>query len=112
MHGVHSCGLLRCKGHGALPLAAPRTGRNRLPPRATPAELRRRLLEAGLGVSEVRVELHPLSGDASGRGEVSFRNVHERGALLRALEAQPALLLGGRATHLTYDDTEPKQASK
>ena len=67
-------------------------------------------MAAGFGASEVRVELNPLSGDASGRGEATFRNVHDRAALLDRLQAQPALLMAGSATHVTYDDTALKQA--
>ena len=49
-----------------------------LPPHATEAELKRRLGTAGLGVCSVRLELNPISGQASGRGDLTFRNAPDR----------------------------------
>lgn len=77
-----------------------------LPPHATERELKRRLGAVGLEACAVKLELNPLSGDASGRGELTFRNVRDRRALLEALHADPAAVLGGRLLGVTYDDTE------
>ena len=64
----------------------------------------------GVEAPHVKVELNPLSGDASGRGEVTFRNVTDKQKLLDLLHARPAALMHGRAVQVTYDDTEPKSA--
>ena len=81
-----------------------------LPPHATPEQIKRALGAVGVEAPHVKVELNPLSGDASGRGEVTFRNVTDKQKLLDLLHARPAALMHGRAVQVTYDDTEPKSA--
>ena len=79
-----------------------------LPPHASAGEIKRRLGALGLEASDVRVQLNPLSGDASGRGEITFRNVADKRGLLDVLHRQPSALLHGRATQLLFDDTDHK----
>ena len=79
-----------------------------LPPHASEGEIKRRLGALGLEASDVRVQLNPLSGEASGRGEITFRNVADKRSLLDVLHRQPSALLHGRATQLLFDDTDHK----
>jgi len=83
MQSALLCGRGGASGHASAAAHAAsntllRLAVDALPPHASESELKRRLGLAGLEACVVRLEVNPLSGHASGRAELTFRNVSDR----------------------------------